>query len=162
MEFGTFRRRAAALTLVLLAGACAPVRPGPAGVPELGVRSFIDVRHMCALGVSPPIAVAAAPAGTARYRVRIVNVSVLFGATSDFEVAAGPGGIAEGALEGYRAPCPGETQLFSYRFEVLALDAPGNAIGYGQTTVSAISTTRTLSLPADLRPGIPSRSDQSP
>ncbi|MBL8832759.1 MAG: hypothetical protein JNL71_10255 [Rhodospirillales bacterium] len=157
MRLGTLRK--ALCAVLLLAAGCATAVPGPAGVPRMGVRSFLDVRHMCALGVSPPIALDGA-AGPGRYRVRMTNTSVLYAPPSDYEVAVDGAEIPEGALEGYRGICPGETQLFSIRIEVAALDAQGRTTAYGTTNVNAYSTTRTLRLPPDQRPRMPAR--QSP
>lgn len=136
------------------AGACAPVQPGPAGVPQMGVRSFLDIRHLCSLGVSPPFELDGAPAA-ARYRVRMVNVSVLYARPVDFEVPADGPTIAEGALPGYTGPCPGETQAFEFRFDVLALDNAGRPLAFGWTRLSASSTTRLMRQSPDSRPRMP-------
>lgn len=157
MHLGTLRTALA--TCLLLTAGCANVEPGPAGVPRLGVRTFLDVRHLCSLGVSPPIAIDGAP-GPGLYRVRLTNTSVLFGPPSDYDVMVEGDQIAEGALEGYRGICPGEMQIFSIRIEVAARDAQGRTTAYGYTTVNANSTTRILRMAPNERPRMPAR--QSP
>jgi len=118
---------------------------GPsAALPALSLDAKMTADNFCAQGVSPAIAVSRVPAGAARYRVRFQNVGVLFGAAQDFEIAAAPQGLAEGALERYRGVCPGERQRFEIRIEVLALDAQGRALAYGTTSQSVTSTTSML------------------
>lgn len=135
--------------------ACAPHTPGPAGVPLMGVRTYFGIEHVCSLGVSPPIRLDGAPASAALYRVRMTNVSVLRATASEFEVPSTGAEIAQGALDGYRGPCPGETAGFSFRIEVLALDANGRAIAYGQTTAAALNPSRLARGPAADRPSMP-------
>ncbi len=154
MDFGTIRAAAVAAIALSVLAACASERPGPANVPQMGVRSFLDIRHLCALGVSPPIALDEAP-GPGRYRVRMTNTSVIYAPPVDFDVRLAGGEIPEGALEGYRGICPGESQSFSIRIEVAALDAQGRTAAYGYTHVSATSTTRLMRLPPDERPRMP-------
>jgi hypothetical protein len=137
MRLGTLMACAAALL-----GACAPHMPGPAGVPPMGVRTFFGNEHVCSLGVSPPILLDRAPANAARYRVRFTNVSVLRAEAFEFEVPSGARGIDQGALEGYRGPCPGELAGFAFRIEVLALDSGGRAVGYGHTNATALNPSR--------------------
>ena len=159
MELGTIRAAAVLMAACALA-ACTPVRPGPPGAAAMGVRSYLGAQHLCSLGVSPPLEFDGVPAGTARYRLRFVNVGVLVAPPRDFEIAAAADGIAEGALAGWRGPCPGEFQTFTYRVEAVALDANGSALAYGQTSVNAVSTTRlTNAAPSEL-PRMPGR--QSP
>jgi len=158
MDFGTLRPAALAMAALSCLGACtySTVPTGPAGAQRMNVRTFLDIRHMCSLGISPPIELDNSPPA-ARYRVRIVNTSVLYAPPADYEVAAKGPEIAEDALEGYRGVCPGETQAFTLRFEVLALDAQGRAAGYGTTTLSVSSTTRLMRLKEDRRPRMPPR-----
>lgn len=159
MEFGTSCRLAVMVCATALA-ACTQVIPGPPGVRQMGVRSFLDIRHLCSLGVSPPIELDGAPQA-ARYRVRFINESVLYAPPTDYEVAAEGSGIAEGALEGYRGSCPGEAQSFTFRVDVMALDAAGNAVAFGQTRVVANSTTRLMRMNPALRPQMPAPAGQS-
>ncbi len=163
MDFGTLRTSAIAIAALGLLAACtySTVPAAPAGARTMSVRTFLDIRHMCSLGISPPIELDNAPAA-ARYRVRFVNTSVLYAPPTDFEVVAKGPSIAEDALEGYRGVCPGEAQSFVLRVEVLALDAQGRAAGYGYTTLSVSSTTRLMRLREDMRPRMPKRNDQSP
>ncbi len=159
MELGTIRAAAVLMAAAALS-ACAPVRPGPPGLTTMGVRSYFGVQHLCSLGVSPPVEFDGVPAGTARYRLRFVNIGVLVAPSRDFEIAAGPDGIAEGAFAAWRGPCPGEFQTFTYRIEAMALDANGAALAYGQTSVNAISTTRLTNAGPSKIPRMPPR--QSP
>jgi hypothetical protein len=156
MDFGTIRTAASAVAVLALLAGCAVVQPGPANVPKLGVRSFLDIRHLCSLGVSPPIELDDAPAA-ARYRVRMINTSVLYAPPADFEVVADGSSIAEGSLEGYRGPCPGEMQNFVYRLEVAAVDANGAILAYGYISLNATSTTRLMRVAPNLRPRMPRR-----
>jgi hypothetical protein len=157
MDFGTIRAAVVAATALTVLAACASERPGPANVPQMGVRSFLDIRHLCSLGVSPPIALDDAP-GPGSYRVRMTNISVLFAPAVDFDVVLAGSEIPEGALDGYRGICPGESQSFSIRIEVAALDAQGRTGAYGYTHVSATSTTRLMRLNPDERPRMPRKS----
>lgn len=142
------------LAAALLAG-CAPNALGPAGVPQMGVRTFFGLEHLCSLGVSPPIRLDGAPASAARYRVRMTNVSVLRAAAPEFEVPYAGAEIAQGALDGYRGPCPGETTSFSFRIEVMALDANGRAVAYGYTSATALNPSRLTRGPDAGRPRMP-------
>lgn len=110
----------------------------------MSVETKMTADNLCALGVSPAIALGRVPARAARYRVRVQNVGVLFGAAQDFDVPATPQGLAAGALETYRGVCPGERQRFEIRIEVLAVDAQGRALAYGATSQSVSSTTSML------------------
>lgn len=150
MRLGTL-----AIFVAGLLAACAPHAPGPAGVPQMGVRTFFGVEHVCSLGVSPPIRLDGAPATAERYRVRFTNTSVLIAPAPEFEVAAAGGEIAQGALEGYRGPCPGEQAGFTFRVEVLALDRGGRAVGYGYASASALNPSRLTRGPDADRPRMP-------
>ncbi len=155
MHLGTLRTALAAVLLLAVAG-CTVAEPGPAGVRRMGVRSFLDIRHLCSLGVSPPIALDEGP-GTGRYRVRMTNMSVLYAPPTEFDVSVEGSEIPEGGLDGYRGICPGETQSFSIRIEVAALDAQGRTAAYGYTLVSASPTTRLMRLSPGQRPRMPER-----
>ncbi|MCM0020723.1 MAG: hypothetical protein NBV67_12065 [Tagaea sp.] len=150
MRLGTLAIFAAAVL-----AACAPHVPGPAGVPQMGVRTYFGVEHLCSLGVSPPILIDGAPANAARYRVRFTNTSVLRAEAPQFEAPAGARGLEQGALDGYRGPCPGEQAGFNFRVEVLALDTGGRAVGYGNTTAVALNPSRFIRGPAADRPRMP-------
>lgn len=155
------RPAAIAMAALTFLAACTNSTPGPAGLPQMAVRTFLDIRHLCSLGVSPPIELDKAPRA-ARYRIRFINTSVLYAPPSDFDVASEGPAIAEASLDGYRGACPGESQSFIFRIEVLALDAQGRSLAYGQTLVTANSTTRLMRLRQDLRPSMPRPADQSP
>lgn len=150
MRLGTL-----ATCLAGLLAACAPHVPGPAGVPLMGVRTYFGIEHVCSLGVSPPILLDGAPSGAARYRVRFTNTSVLRAPSPQFEIPSTGREIAQGALDGYRGPCPGEQAGFTFRVEVLALDAAGRAIGYGHTSASAQNPSRIVRGPETERPRMP-------
>jgi hypothetical protein len=124
--------------MAMLAAACAPYRPGPSGVPTMGVRTFFGADHVCSLGVSPPIELDNAPNNAARYRVRYTVINVLISSSFQYETPANDKGrIAEGAYADYRGPCAGETSALIYRIEVLALDAEGRSLAYGYTQMTA-------------------------
>jgi hypothetical protein len=156
MDFGTLRPAAIAMAALTFLVACTgtTVPPTPVGAQQMSVRSFFDIRHLCSLGISPPIELDNAPQA-ARYRIRFTNTSVLYAPPVDFEVAANGPAIAEDALPGYRGACPGEMQSFLFRLEVLALDAQNRAVGFGYTMMSAESTTRLMRLSIDRRPRMP-------
>jgi hypothetical protein len=157
MRLGTL-----AIFMAALLASCASRAPGPAGVPPMGVRTYLGVEHLCALGVSPPILLDRAPGSAARYRVRFTNVSVLWAAAPEFETPAAGPAIAQGALQGYRGPCPGETAGFTFRVEVLALDAAGRAVAYGQANVTAQNPSRIVRGPEGDRPRMPPGSGEPP
>ncbi|MCZ8124005.1 MAG: hypothetical protein O9277_11325 [Magnetospirillum sp.] len=152
MRLGTLALCAAAS---LALSACGTYRPGPANVPAMGVRTFFSIEHVCSLGVSPPINLDGAPGSAARYRVRFTNTSVLYAPATEYEVAADGPAIAQGALNGYRGPCPGETANFMFRIEVLALDANGRSVAYGFANVPASNPSRIVRGPAVDRPQMP-------
>lgn len=142
----------AALLLLVGLAACAPPAPPFPELPRLGVSTQVTTKNMCSLGVSPQIAIRNAPAATDRYTVRMTNMDVLFGDPWQTTAAAQPGGFAEGALPDFPAPCVGELSInsqryyFSYRFEVLAIDAQGRPLAYGQTTVPVYGIDRALAI----------------
>ncbi len=117
--------------------ACAPARGPHADVPALDLRVRFTLANLCNGGMSPPIGVDRAPAATSGYVVRVTNVSVLVARPQEWTIPAGqdPSRIAYGALQGYSGPCPGEFQRYSYRVEVLALDAAGLKLAYGMRTL---------------------------
>ena len=136
---------AAGALLVLLA-AC-QAGGSNAGLPVLAVKTAMTADNLCSLGVSPAIEIDRVPSATVRYRVRFQNVGVLFSEAQNFEIAAAPRGLPQGALEAYRGVCPGERQRFEIRIEVLAIDAQGRALAYGTTSQSVTSTTTMLRAP---------------
>lgn len=81
--------------------------------------------------VSPRIVVRNVPAGTARFRVELVDKDSAFARHGGGEVAAEPGGvIPPGALKAYRGPCPSQVAIM-YEFRVWALDAGGTTLARG-------------------------------
>lgn len=157
MRLGTL-----AACLAGLLASCAPHVPGPAGVPQMGVRTYFGSEHVCSLGVSPPILLDGAPGSAARYRVRFTNTSVLWAVAQEFEVASTGREIAQGAIEGYRGPCPGEMAGFSFRVEVLAFDAAGQTLAYGSTSASALNPSRLIRGPEADRPRMPQGPGETP
>jgi hypothetical protein len=131
----------AAAALLALA-TCAPAPPLFPELPRLQVATGFGIQNLCGPGVSPAIAVAGAPAGTTRYRVRMTNTSVLLQTAWQDTLPASPTGIAEGASTSYPPPCMGTYQQYAYRFEVMALDASDRPLAYGQTTATAVTLDR--------------------
>ncbi len=144
MKGNVIRRlvRAAAPAAVLLTlAACATPPPPYPELPRLAVSTQITSRNMCGMGVSPAINIRNAPAAATQYRLRLVNVDVIFQEPWQTTVAASPDGYREGALADYEGPCIGERAFdatgsyFTYRFEALALDAQNRPVAYGQTSL---------------------------
>ena len=122
--------RAVALVAAFLAAACATQPAAPRGAPELGVEFTWKDVPPCS-NVSPRIIVRDAPAGTARFRVELVDVDSAISRHGGGEVAATPGGvIPAGALKSYRGPCPAQ-QPITYEMRVQALDASGRVLARG-------------------------------
>lgn len=134
----------AVLALLAAAAGCAPNVPDQAGLPVLGVRTAFGPQNLCGLGISPAIGLANVPRGVARFDVRMTNLDVLFQTPWQASVPATGNEIRQGAATPFPAPCPGEQQLFTMRFEVLARDANGRALAYGNTVVAAQSAERTI------------------
>ena len=131
----------AALAL-LLAGCATTTDPVPgAGVPTVRIASRLTLDNLCNEGRSPPVAVENPPAGATTYSLRLTNISVLVQTPRDWAipVPADPRRIPLGALPGYQGPCPGQFQDFTYRLELVARGAGGEALGYGQTRMIARS-----------------------
>ncbi len=139
---------------LLLAGvaACAPPPPSFPDLARLSVATQVTTKNMCSLGVSPEIRIRNAPAATARYRLRMSNIDVLFGEAWQITTDARPGGIPAGVLPDYPAPCLGAMEIYSqrpyhlYRFEVFALDPQDQPLAYGEATVPVYGVDRALAL----------------
>lgn len=129
---------------VLLLAACAPPPPPFPDLPRLDVRTAFGSRNQCEYAVSPAIRIARVPPETARYVVKVTNLDVLYSTPWQGIVAAGPEGIAEGAIPGFPAPCPGDLQSYAYRIEVLAQTAQGTPLGYGATRTTVLPIAQTL------------------
>jgi hypothetical protein len=121
--------------------------PPPGALPRLVVKSTMTADNLCSQALSPAIELGRVPQGTARYRVRFQNVSVLFSAPQDYEIETSSTFLAEGAIADYRGVCPGERQRFEIRTEILALDAAGRALAYGVISHGVASTTSMLKAP---------------
>lgn len=130
--------------LAALASGCAPPPPPHPELPQLAVSVPFGTKNMCGLGVSPAVVVPNPPKGTTSYKVQMTNLSVLFQEPWKAELPARPNGIPEGAAPDYPGPCPGDLQAFSYRFEVMALDAQDQPLAYGQTSIAVYPIERTL------------------
>ncbi len=143
------------LALLALA-ACAPTPPLYPELPRLTVSTGFGVQNLCNEGVSPAIGIAGAPKDTARYRVRMTNISVVLQTAWQDTLPATPSGIAEGVAPSYPPPCMGTFQQYSYRFEVMALDANDRPLAYGTTTASAQTLDRLVRQARNApRPGTP-------
>lgn len=123
--------RPLALAVLLGAAACATPQPNPT-LAKLNVSTRIGPNNVCSQGVSPAISVGGAPRGTAQYRVRLSDVDVLVQSPWEATVATAGGDIPEGAASGFPAPCLSDEQDLIYRIEVMALDAGGRPLAYGQ------------------------------
>jgi hypothetical protein len=163
---GAFRPASLGLLLAGAVSACASPPPPFPDLPRLGVSTHLGSRHLCGLGISPPISISGAPSATARYRLRLTNTDVLFPQPWQTTVPAdSPTAIAEGAIADYEAPCVGDLQLYtlyrhqSYRLEVMALDAQNRPLAYGEVRfpVESVSTTvdRERTVQRQAAPGTP-------
>lgn len=145
----------AAVALLAFA-ACAPTPPLFPELPRLTVSTGFGLQNLCNEGVSPAIAVAGAPNGTTRYRVKMTNTSVVLQTAWQDTLPASPSGIAEGVAPSYPPPCMGTYQQYAYRFEVMALDARDRPLAYGTTMASAVSLDRLVRQTRNApRPGTP-------
>jgi hypothetical protein len=134
-------------------------------------------RNLCGLGVSPALAITNTPKSTARYRVQIVNIDVLFQRPWQTTIPASTNSFPEGALAGYEGPCVGELRQYqvsgvyyrTYRLEVLAVDDTNKPLAYGATTfpVYSIDHTRneerrTVSKPSQSAPRVTPEAPEPP
>lgn len=129
------------LPALAVVGGCAQAPQPYADLPALQVSTRIALANMCAGSQSPPIGLANVPPGTARFRVRLSNLSVLRQQPVEWTIPVSEERtlIPIGALAGYVGPCPGDTQAFTYRFEVLALGAGDRPAGYGMARIRVSS-----------------------
>jgi hypothetical protein len=136
-------RALAALVLAFGLAACA-AEPAGGGLPTMRLAAQLRLDNMCSQGRSPPIAIQNPPAGAASYQLRLTNISVLRQTPQDWTipVPADPRRIPLGALPGYEGPCPGDFQTFTFRLEVVARAAAGEALAFGQTRMQALSVNR--------------------
>lgn len=116
--------------------------PAP-GMPRMNLEVGFGVKNLCGLGVSPAMALSPMPAGTTRWRVKLTNIDALIQTPWEATLPATGPAIAEGAAANYVAPCPGDTRIFRYRTEVVALDGEGRALAYG-VAVRAIASLASL------------------
>jgi len=144
------RLRPLAALVMILSGsslvACAPMtRTSYRDLPQLRVGVRLGLENLCAGSQSPPIALQNVPAGTASYRVRMSNISVMLQTPNEWTIPAPaePALVPIGALPGYSGPCPGELQRFTYRLEVMALDAQGRPAAFGVANMLAVSVNKT-------------------
>jgi len=139
------RRARAVVVTALCAGlaGCASEGHSSPELQVLKISTAIGMKNICQFGVSPAITVANAPPTTERYTIEMVNADVLFGGEWQETVPAQPGGIPEGAATTYMAPCLGEHQTYRYRIAVTALNAAGEPLAQGQTTIVVLPPGRT-------------------
>lgn len=130
--------------LALGATGCANERGPHPNLPPIGSQMEFSSRNLCSEGVSPQIRLGGVPSGTASYRLRLTNVSVLTSTRWEATVSAESPIIAEGAIANFDPPCPGEQQTFTYRLEIMALAADGQPLGYGWNFAQARSLSRQI------------------
>ncbi len=123
---------------LLVAVGCS-TKPEPPALPLLGVTAAIGIDNLCAEGTSPEIRLVAAPATATRYRVRMVNIDVLFGPTWEEDLPGASGVIAAGVAQSYIPPCPAPQTVYEYRLAVTALDPAGKELASGLTYVTVRS-----------------------
>jgi len=143
--FPARRMRAGVVTALcasLAAGCASGGHPSPE-LQVLNISTTIGTKNICQFGISPAITVANAPPTTERYTIGMTNIDVLFGGEWQETVPAQPGGIPEGAATTYMAPCLGEHQTYRYRIAVTALNATGEPLAQGQTTIVVLPPGRT-------------------
>ena len=121
------------LPLILAGCVSTPVAKDAA---NLGVSFSFSDAHKCS-GLSPAINLSGVPAGTASFKVKLVDLDKTSYNHGGGTVANnGSGVIPEGALRaGYKGPCP-PSGSHRYKFTVYALDDKGTAIGVGEHTVT--------------------------
>lgn len=124
--------------------ACQYPAPPLADLPRLRLSTQFGVENLCNIGVSPRIRLANVPAGTTAYVVKMTNISVLIQTPWREAIpAASKEEIPEGAGKTFVGPCIGDNTRFAptapfgytYRVEVLAVDAAGKSLAYGWTNV---------------------------
>ena len=100
---------------------------------RLGVSFSFNQKHRCT-EISPAIHITGVPAGTVKFRVKLVDLDITSynhgGGTVQND---GSGIIEEGALKsGYTGPCP-PSGSHRYKFIVYSLDENNDAIGVGES-----------------------------
>jgi hypothetical protein len=128
-----------AVSAMLVLAACAYDRGPHPNLPPLGVQADFTSRNLCGLGVSPQVRLGNVPANVATYRLRVSEISTLRGPRWQADLPAKGPVIAEGAMDGFDLPCPGEKQHLSYRFEVMALASDARPMAYGWGFSSVLS-----------------------
>ena len=117
----------------VMAFGCAGVQKD--SLAKMGVDYTFASKHKCQGGSSPEIRLTGVPAGVASYEVTLTDLDVpSFNHWRQTLRATGPL-IREGAGTGYYGPCP-PSGTHRYRIEVLAKDAQGKPLAYGEKTVS--------------------------
>jgi len=134
----------AALAVATAVAGCANDRGPHPNLPPIGSEMTFSSRNLCGEGVSPEIRLGRIPAGTASYRLRLTNVSVLSATRWEATVGAESPIIPEGAIANFDAPCPGDQQIFVYRLEIMALAGSGQPLAYGWNFVQARSLSRQI------------------
>ena len=102
---------------------------------RLGVSFAFGPQHGCST-ISPAIDVSGVPAGTVKFKVRMVDLDKpTYNHGGGTVPNDGSGTIPGGALKSYKGPCP-PSGSHRYRITVHALDSEGVAIGVGEYTQS--------------------------
>jgi hypothetical protein len=130
-------RLAVGAALGLIVAACANDRGPYPNLPRIGVGAEFTSRNLCGVGVSPEIQLGNLPANVATYRLQVTEISTLKGPRWQADLPAKGPLIAEGVLEGFDLPCPGDKQHLQYRVEVMALGADAQPLAYGWGFASA-------------------------
>lgn len=129
------------VTVAVVLAACTTNPPPPyPGLPRLTIDIGFSVDNLCNSGVSPEIRLGGVPDKTASYAVQALATEVLFQKPwRDTVPATRKDGIPEGASKNYIGPCIGDLERWTnlkgdyFRVEVLALNAAGQPLAYGQT-----------------------------
>lgn len=145
---GAIKSRSAGFAVVLasmaLVTGCANDRGPYPTLPPIGARFEFLSKNLCEDGRSPEIRLGGVPAGTAAYRLRITNTSIVAKQRWEGTVKAESPLIPEGAMADFDAPCLEDQQVLTYRLEVMALAGDNRPIGYGWAFANARSLPRQI------------------
>jgi phosphatidylethanolamine-binding protein (PEBP) family uncharacterized protein len=128
---------AAVLVVVLSLAGCAPVQTVQTDtLPRMGVDYAFASKHKCASGASPELRLANVPPGVTSFDVAMTDLDVPSFQHWRQTIPASGAVIREGAGKGYYGPCP-PYGSHRYKIEVIAKDAGGKPVAYGEKTVVA-------------------------